>query len=109
MKYSDVILQPLPNHCFKVVKEFTFKDVVVPAGFISDGASVPRIFWSLFPPNRTDYLPCAIVHDCLCTNDDYKKADKHFKECLKCLYVNKYVRYIMYYAVRIYHKLRYGK
>jgi len=109
MKYSDIVLQPLPNHCFKVVKEFIFKDVVVPAGFVTDGASVPRVFWSIFPPNRTDYLPCAIVHDFLCETKDLKKADKHFKECLECLNVSKFAKYTMYYAVRIYHIIRYRK
>ena len=107
MKYSDVILQPLKEHKFKVVKPFRFKDIVIPFGFKTDGASVPRLFWSLFPPNRTDYLPCAIIHDYLCDKGEYKKADKCFKECLKELEVDKFSRTIMYLAVRLYHKIKY--
>jgi len=107
-KYSDVILQPLKSHKFKVVKSFKFKDIQIPFGFKTDGASVPRCFWCLFPPNRTDYLPCAIVHDYLCDKGEYKKADKYFKECLKELKVNKFSRVTMYLAVRLYHKIKYG-
>jgi len=109
LRYSDVNLQPLKDHKFKVVKEFSFKDETIPNGFVSDGASVPRIFWSLFPPNRTDYLPCAILHDYLCNKKEFKKADEHFKDCLECLNVSKFARYTMYYAVRIYHIIRYRK
>ena len=107
LKYSDVILQPLKSHKFKVVKSFTFKDIKIPVGFRTDGASVPRIFWSLFPPNRTDYLPCAIVHDFLCDQGRYKKADECFKECLEELQVDRFSRTIMYLAVRLYHKIKY--
>ena len=106
-KYSDVILQPLKSHKFKVVKSFKYKDINIPFGFRTDGASVPRIFWSLFPPNRTDYLPCAIIHDYLCDKGEYRKADEYFKECLKELQVDKFSRTIMYLAVRLYHLIKY--
>ena len=107
LKYSDVILQPLHKHKFKVVKPFKFKDIEIPENFTTDGATVPRVFWPLFPPNRTDYLPCAIVHDYLCDKEEYKKADQYFKECLECLGVDKFSRTLMYLAVRLYHKLKY--
>lgn len=107
LKYSDVNLQPLKSHKFKVVKPFKFKDIEIPKGFTADGASVPRIFWSLFPPNRTDYLPCAIIHDFLCDLGEYKKADEYFKECLEHLRVSWIAKKVMYYAVRLYHIIRY--
>ena len=109
MRYSDVILQPLRDHRFKLVAPVRFRDVEVPKGYTTDGASVPRIFWWLFPPNRTDYLPCAIVHDYLCDLGRYKEADEKFRECLKELGVGKFTRRVLYYAVRVYHKLRYGE
>ena len=109
LKYSDVVLQPLKSHKFKVVKSFSFKDINIPKGFRTDGASVPRAFWSLFPPNRTDYLPCAIVHDFLCDQGRYKEADERFKQCLEELQVDRFSRTIMYLAVRLYHKIKYGQ
>ena len=108
-KYSDVILQPLKSHKFKVVKPIKYKDLLIPFGFRTDGASVPRIFWSFFPPNRTDYLPCAIIHDYLCDLGEYRKADERFKQCLEELRVDRFSRVIMYLAVRLYHKIKYGQ
>ncbi len=40
-------------------------EIEVPAGFESDGASVPKAFWSRFPPFGK-YLAAAVVHDLLC-------------------------------------------
>ena len=38
--------------------------ITVPAGFQSDGASVPRFFWRIvFPPGDTRALLAALVHD----------------------------------------------
>ena len=38
--------------------------LVIPAGFKSDGASVPRFFWrSVFPPGDSRALTAAFAHD----------------------------------------------
>jgi len=107
LRYSDFKLQPLRNHKFKLLEPVRYKDIEIPKNFRTDGASVPRIFWSIFPPNRTDYLPCAVIHDYLCDKGEYKKADEYFRECLKEIRVSKVTRCLFYYAVRIYHKLKY--
>lgn len=40
--------------------------VVIPAGFVCDGATVPRVVWSLVGgPFDGPYLPGAILHDFL--------------------------------------------
>lgn len=39
--------------------------VFVPAGYLTDGASVPRAFWSLIPP-WGKYGQAAVVHDIVC-------------------------------------------
>ena len=39
-----------------------FNAVTVPKGFITDGASVPQILWSLLPPEG-EYFRAAIIHD----------------------------------------------
>lgn len=39
--------------------------VNVPAGYLTDGASVPRLFWGLIPP-WGKYGQAAVVHDILC-------------------------------------------
>jgi hypothetical protein len=40
----------------------------IPAGYESDGASVPRLFWRFFPPSG-QYTGAAIVHDALCDRE----------------------------------------
>src|SRR5262245_55189884 len=42
----------------------TFQAVTVPVGFVTDFASIPRIFWSALPPDGRYTYP-AIVHDYL--------------------------------------------
>lgn len=39
--------------------------VNVPAGYLTDGASVPRIFWNVIPP-WGEYGQAAVVHDIVC-------------------------------------------
>jgi hypothetical protein len=39
--------------------------VGVPAGYLTDGASVPKIFWNIIPPWGI-YGQAAVVHDLLC-------------------------------------------
>ncbi len=57
---------------YRILEEFIYyrseqKDIkiVVEKGFITDFASVPRIFWSIFPPFGV-YTKSAVLHDRLC-------------------------------------------
>src|SRR5262245_7013544 len=38
----------------------------VPAGMITDGASVPQFFWLAFPPFTGQYRAAAVIHDYYC-------------------------------------------
>lgn len=38
---------------------------VIPKNFKTDLASVPKIFWTIFPPQYTNYVAPAILHDYL--------------------------------------------
>ena len=71
---SPLILERIGNRLWVVREPFSvlieydtnpsFK-CVVPAGFITDGASVPRIFWSICPPMSGSFGEAAVVHDFL--------------------------------------------
>ena len=61
--YERIKLQPLASHKFKLLEDFTYRDVVVPKGYKTNGADIPRIFWSIYPPNRSDFLPAVIIHE----------------------------------------------
>ena len=109
LKYSDFVIQPLKNNKIKLLKEVKYKDITIPKGFRSDGASIPYIAKVFnIVRFRMDYLPCAIIHDYLCDKEEYNKADKYFCECMKELQISKITRKIMYNSIRIYHKIRYG-
>lgn len=81
------------------------REVIVPEGFISDGASVPQLFWNLFPPFGM-YLESAIVHDYLCVRGHKKEAycnsiQTHlvFLEAMRAQDIGRIQRGIMFCAV----------
>jgi hypothetical protein len=81
-------------------------NVEVPVGFVSDGASVPRMLWNLYPPFG-EYLEAAVVHDLFCVLGhkgespiDFKMAAKVFKEAMAVCGVSRWKRQKMYLAVR---------
>lgn len=78
------------------------KVYTAPVGFKTDFASVPRIFWWLFPPTG-EYKEAAVIHDYLyvtqpCTRAE---ADKVLLEAMKDLRVGTIKRRLIYSAVRL--------
>ena len=76
--------------------------VAVPTGFVTDMASIPRVFWSALRPDGT-YAYAAIIHDYLywyqtCTRAD---ADKVFKHAMEDLGVEPSKIDLIYAAVRV--------
>lgn len=104
MRYEDVKVIPLSKDRFVVCEDIVFKDILIPKGYITNGADIPRVFWSIYPPNKSDFLPAVIVHDFLCDKEEYKKADDYFEECLEVLGIEKLDKYLLVKSVRIYHK-----
>lgn len=87
---------------YELIEELVHRDGLVPAGFITDGASVPRAFWSIFPHDGGSF-PAAIIHDW-----DYmhslgtrKQADKRFLSNMKRCGLGWLHRLIIYRAVRV--------
>lgn len=77
--------------------------IAVPVGFQTDFASVPRIFWTIFP-TWGKYGNAAVIHDWLYWDQTRSRAaaDKVFLEGMAVLGVNALVRYEMYWAVRLF-------
>lgn len=106
---------------YKVLESFSYyiegKDgektwIVIPKGYRTDGATVPRIFWGIIPP-WGKYGPAVIVHDYLCDGNpvlvngkEYvmgrKEADQTLREAMRILKVPKYQRWSIYGGVRLY-------
>ncbi|MFV1943504.1 DUF1353 domain-containing protein [Pseudomonas luteola] len=65
------VLNPLIFHISET------EHVTIPAGYLTDGASVPRAFWSVVPP-WGPYAAATTLHDLLC---EYLSIIKDGKPC----------------------------
>jgi len=77
--------------------------VIVPSGFVTDLASIPRIFRFLIVKNGR-HRAAAIVHDYLVRLElafSRRTADRIFLEAMKVSGVPKLRRWLMYKAVRL--------
>ncbi len=76
----------------------------VDAGFVTDGASIPRIAWSIVGhPLAEDYVVSALAHDALYTAEllPREACDSEFRAQLKLAGVNLLRRNEFYWAVRL--------
>lgn len=106
---GPLVIEQISAGLFQVHEGFSFLDdsdppvsvVAVPAGFVTDFASVP---WpaSMLIPKSGAYNQAAVVHDYLYTVRKYSRAtsDRFFLEGMKALKVNPVKRWTMYQAVR---------
>lgn len=81
--------------------------IVIPAGFMTDGASVPRGLWNLFPPFGR-YNKASLLHDFLyhaggmnMARITRRQADDIFLAAMVSLGVPGWQRWAMYAGVRI--------
>jgi hypothetical protein len=76
--------------------------VEVPAGFVTDFASIPRMFWSILPPDGAYTYP-AIVHDYLYWTQDRTRetADEILYVGMKEFRVSEATATTIYKAVRL--------
>ena len=96
---------------YELVQPLTFNHKVngggltieVPKGFITDFASIPKVFWPIFPP-AGQYAKAAVIHDYLyrLTGCSRFLADAIFREVMAQLGVPFWKRCAMYYAVRFF-------
>jgi len=76
--------------------------IIIPFGFVTDCASVPRWLWSVIPPIGR-YTKAAILHDYLYRKGIFTKeqADLIFFEAMKILNCEVWKRNAMYAGVRV--------
>lgn len=120
MEYDPVASEEYDTDVWRITRAFDYfvgerEDnswIHIPEGFLTDGATVPRIFWGIVPPWGS-YGPAVIVHDYLCkkkpvfVNGEFtifgrKKTDKVLLEAMTVLNVPKWQKYLIYSAVRLY-------
>jgi len=125
--YKDLSLTPLPNNRLEVNRDYKIKvgehSYTIPKDYTTNGADIPRPFWCVYPPNKTDYLPAVILHDYLCSqaNNFYEqtksrevwlnrrtRADKVFYTALLELGISKLTAKVFYYGVTLGKWISYG-
>jgi len=97
---------------FELLEDLTFQytvnggsgfSIVVPKGFKTDFASIPRLFWRIFPPVGP-YSKAAVIHDYLYQLPGCSRflADAMLRECMFQLRVPIWKRLTIYYVVRFF-------
>lgn len=90
---------------FQLLAPFVYKETEVPIGFITDGASIPKIAWSVVGgPWSGDYVEAAIPHDWHYHTQKVtrEEADKQFIDGMEILGVPLWKRRLMYRMVRMF-------
>jgi len=107
---SPLILQRFWEPVYIVVKPIVwepkeqsskYQKVEVPEGFVTDLASIPRVFWSMLRPDA-EYAYAAIVHDYLYWVQKYDRqlCDEIFRFSMEDLNVERPTVESIYNAVR---------
>ncbi|HGJ5067315.1 TPA: DUF1353 domain-containing protein [Salmonella enterica subsp. enterica serovar Muenchen] len=113
---TPAIFEILAQYNWRVHEPFAFylsddnsDEIEVLTGFVTNLATVPRIFWILLPPDGK-YAKAAIIHDYLYDNAlrTKQEADRIFLDGITVLGVPKWKRTVMYWAVRLFGRGRYG-
>jgi len=108
---EPLIVELIGKNEWRVYKNFTYirepypdgEKIVIPAGFETDFASVPRIFWPFISP-VDKHGKAAVLHDYLYRKEIYARhiCDKIFLEAMKSIGVSKWKRSLIYWNVRIF-------
>ncbi|MCS3766152.1 hypothetical protein HNP12_000191 [Aeromonas hydrophila] len=106
-KFIQPVLVPVDDLNWELHEDYYVKtskvSFIIPAGFITDLASVPKIVWNLYPPFGL-YTGAAVAHDYLYRNPKMRmtreEADSVFLEVMHQANVRKAKAQLMFVAVR---------
>jgi len=100
-KYLFKLLEPFEYHIGEYPATDPKKIIRVPAGYITDFASIPRIFWSIVSP-CDEYAKAAVIHDWLHVKGYFTKeeTDLIFDEAMGVLEVPDWKRRLVYNSVK---------
>jgi hypothetical protein len=100
-------LYPFANYNFTICQTFYYRldgfTYRIPEGFTTDLASIPKILWSIYSPNKANTIPAAVIHDYLyfCPGEmSRSEADSIFYDALIVKHVNTGVAFRYWMAVR---------
>jgi len=117
VRFEDALdLEYIDGRNWRVTHDFFYdtdvplKDrrIVMPCGFVTDFASIPRFLWTLISPTTGllggDYGKAAVVHDRLYRTPGLAtrgQADRVLLEAMRFLGVPWHVRWTIYAGVRV--------
>lgn len=108
---TELKVKPLPDgRKWELLEEFSYylgdldsgMYITVPRGFVTDFASVPRIFWIILPP-WGKYGKAAVLHDYLYQQGKFIRllCDSIFFEAMTVLGVPRWQKWLIYLGVRL--------
>lgn len=104
---GKTILERIDSVNYKLKSSLSFENdtfkVTIKDGLLTDGASIPKIFWSIIGcPLNGKYVGSALIHDGLYGSHKLSKqmSDKLFLDMMKHNGVGKIRRTLMYLAVK---------
>jgi len=105
---NTVDIRLMPEGKAELLTDFYYENnevkVIVKAGFIFDGASIPRFFWRIIGhPFSYKLVRAAVIHDVLYATEYFNRwfADNLFAEMLDFSGVSDLKEKVMYDAVKI--------
>jgi hypothetical protein len=106
------------SDCFALYRSVQYvltngKTIIMPKGMETDFASIPRLFWVLYPPHLKQYREPAIVHDYLYIEQktivSRAFADMEFRRLLLREGVSIFTAYLFWAIIRIFGAKRWNK
>jgi len=116
--WTPLVVEKVGPRTWRLAKDLLYASAVegappsilVPAGFETDFASVPRGLWNLFPPDGS-YTAAAVVHDCLYREGVAKRAaaDAVFLEAMVVTGTGRFTRICIWASVRLFGWMHYKR
>jgi hypothetical protein len=116
--YKFIYKDGVKADCFLIVEPVIYpltngKVITIPQGLETDFASIPRLFWVIYPPHLKQYRIPAIVHDYLYMEQktivSRAFADMEFRRLLLREGVSKFTAYLFWGLIRIFGNKRWTK
>ena len=115
---TELKIKPTKNGKWELLEKFEYKIgsldsneiIIIDKGFVTNFASVPRIFWSIYPPYSPEYGKVAVLHDGMYSVKLFsrRKCDRIFKEAMEVLWASWFTRNIIWLSVRLFGRFAYG-
>jgi len=107
--YPGICIIPTQGYqyktCVNINVDIDGKLLVIPKGFRTDLATIPRFYWSILSPNKSELIAPSVLHDFLysCSMQyTRKEVDDIFYLALMKNHVGTYTSTKVYLAIRLF-------